>query len=475
MRGKAQKNIYVICILIIALMTCLSILSFINYSKNLKKALEERTKQELEQYTKQSVSLINSIIESYFDKMDVVGTFTQVNGGINDSEIIKMLKKNNESNKYQNIGVSGTDGILYTGIKPPINISGKDYFSKVLQGEVIISDVLEETKEGKNKIVLADPIREDEKVVGCVCAIYDVNMFTDLFAESLFKNIGATMIMQKDGVMVSSYEGMQDYNTFYDMLQTMKLKKGEIEKFKEKIEKEESGFLVYYNNQKARYLYFEPTGIRDWVALSLVAANQIDKPFIYINMQALQLMGINMGIYSIILISVSIIYKKGNTILKRNQTDILTQLYNKAGAKEAAENFLKKEGKDKKHALFFIDLDNFKTVNDTMGHAEGDRLLSEFSMYLKNCFREDDIVSRFGGDEFFVVMKNISGQKSASIKADEINKIFENNFRYSVSCSIGIACYPQDGIDYETLQRCADTALYRAKNKGKNQYCFFRE
>ncbi|MEW6982189.1 EAL domain-containing protein [Colwelliaceae bacterium 6471] len=129
-------------------------------------------------------------------------------------------------------------------------------------------------------------------------------------------------------------------------------------------------------------------------------------------------------------------------------------------------------------ALFFIDLDNFKYINDTMGHEIGDAFLKEVGKRLLDVTRTSDIVARFGGDEFVLLLKNLREQDYVSTLADKIREaintifIIQNKEIYA-SASIGIALYPQDGQTSSELIKAADIAMYSAKEKGKNAYQFF--
>lgn len=117
--------------------------------------------------------------------------------------------------------------------------------------------------------------------------------------------------------------------------------------------------------------------------------------------------------------------------------------------------------------VVFVDLDNFKTVNDTFGHAAGDRLLKEFSTRILSCTREGDIVARLGGDEFVMVLPTKSNGDASSViqrLVDSVSRTFRiGNRKINLSCSIGLAVYPRDGKDAAALLRRADAQMYRAK------------
>ena len=129
-------------------------------------------------------------------------------------------------------------------------------------------------------------------------------------------------------------------------------------------------------------------------------------------------------------------------------------------------------------ALLFIDLDNFKHINDSLGHRVGDRLLQEAADRLINCLREGDSVARIGGDEFVIVLPAITDGADAARAGAKVEEALAQSFlvddhELHISGSIGISLYPADGTDVETLMRAADTAMYHAKDKGRSNYQFF--
>lgn len=126
-------------------------------------------------------------------------------------------------------------------------------------------------------------------------------------------------------------------------------------------------------------------------------------------------------------------------------------------------------------AVAFLDLDRFKIINDTLGHVVGDRLLQIAAQRLRSCLREDDTIVRWGGDEFILLLPHLNSAEDAAHIAQRILDVLQPAFeidghRLYITSSIGIALYPRDGTDAETLMKNADMALYRAKEKGRNNY-----
>lgn len=131
-------------------------------------------------------------------------------------------------------------------------------------------------------------------------------------------------------------------------------------------------------------------------------------------------------------------------------------------------------------ALMFIDLDEFKPVNDIYGHAVGDLLLKEVAVRIQKCMRESDTVARLGGDEFVVLLPIIEAEQDASIVAEKIRHALNQPFdlagnRPHISSSIGIAIYPEHGSEERTLLKNADLAMYCAKENGRNMVKSFSE
>ena len=161
--------------------------------------------------------------------------------------------------------------------------------------------------------------------------------------------------------------------------------------------------------------------------------------------------------------------RKKESIALRQQAehDLLTGLYNRVTATDRIDRFISLSKKGERHALFVIDIDNFKNVNDQLGHLKGDELIIETASRIKKLFREKDVVARVGGDEFVVLLRRIVSVDLIVKKAENIEEAFRS---CGISGSIGVSFYPYDGSSYEELFRKADAAMYAAKNSGKNSF-----
>ena len=161
--------------------------------------------------------------------------------------------------------------------------------------------------------------------------------------------------------------------------------------------------------------------------------------------------------------------------------DALTELPHRALLQDRLDNALAgARRRNEKVALLFLDLDGFKIINDSLGHAFGDRVLKEVAKRLRMCTRDYNTVARVGGDEFLIVLNSVMDVADAAIAAERMIEAMNASFRVeghclSVGCSIGISMFPEHGEDGETLIRNADAAMYSAKEGGSGSVRFFTE
>ena len=158
-------------------------------------------------------------------------------------------------------------------------------------------------------------------------------------------------------------------------------------------------------------------------------------------------------------------------------TDKLTGLYNRRYFDHFLDFEIKRSSRQKASlALLMMDIDNFKIINDTLGHLFGDKILNKLGDIIKSIIRETDLAARYGGEEFSIVMSN-TGLEEATEIAERLRKaISEHNFDITnrpITVSIGIALYPSDSTSLQDLLSNADRALYRSKHEGKNRVCVY--
>lgn len=183
--------------------------------------------------------------------------------------------------------------------------------------------------------------------------------------------------------------------------------------------------------------------------------------------------------YLVVIEDVTVRKEQEIRILHQANYDALTDLPNRALALDRlAQEIARAKRVGRKVVLMFVDLDEFKAINDTLGHEYGDALLVEAAARLGGVARGIDTIARFGGDEFLVIMGDLPDTRAAERVASRIVDVFAAPFVINrrdliATASIGLAVYPEDGDTAQTLLRNADAAMYQAKTAGRNRYCFF--
>jgi len=161
--------------------------------------------------------------------------------------------------------------------------------------------------------------------------------------------------------------------------------------------------------------------------------------------------------------------------------DALTQLPNRVLFLDRLKQGVYTSQRNKKElAVLFIDLDNFKEINDSLGHDVGDKVLIEISNRMKSRIRDSDTIARLGGDEFCIILHGISSINDVAKVIEEGMKVVEtpivvNEHQLHIGMSIGVSMYPRDGSNEIELLKNADAAMYKAKRSGRNTYCFYNE
>lgn len=165
-------------------------------------------------------------------------------------------------------------------------------------------------------------------------------------------------------------------------------------------------------------------------------------------------------------------------LIDKAERDPLTGLYNKSATKTLIQSCLRTDSRETLDAFIIVDVDNFKMVNDTLGHLFGDSVLTDLAQELQDLFRANDVIGRIGGDEFIVFLRGMNHRSHIESKASDICKIFsliynDDESGVKISGSLGIALFPNDGDSFDELYRKADIALYKSKRAGKSCFTFY--
>lgn len=238
---------------------------------------------------------------------------------------------------------------------------------------------------------------------------------------------------------------------------------------------------------ESRMLVYVPLETNDWKLMLGVGMSYVDRQVenrCKNTRSMLMQLCIVVLVFVGIVVIVNVVGKIRNNEKKRQledkaDTDLLTGLNNKLATERKIKDYMLRHP-DSQSMMFLLDIDNFKKINDTMGHAFGDEVLRSLGKQIGAIFRASDIIGRIGGDEFMIFLKGIDNEETIRKEAKKVEMFFRGfqageYVKYAATASIGVAIYPQEGADFETLYKAADQGLYKAKKRGKNQLAFYRD
>lgn len=340
------------------------------------------------------------------------------------------------------------------------------------------------------QLYIMKPILENGAVNTAVFVEYDAEVLYRQLEAYTFDDNAWVVLQDTDGNIICSLGGdnidyLQAGSNFMD---TLSAAGGRASAVRNGLQRQRSaGAQVIFSDGDSRYVAYHHMKNNGWAVLLGVDdayfAEQISHYSGTIRHLVLSLAGC-MVVFMGVVIFFQVMYnhygrRKSAGLQHLAETDQLTGLYNKVTTERKIKEYFA-ENPDSQSLLFVLDIDNFKKINDTMGHAFGDEVLREIGQGLKQQFRASDIIGRAGGDEFVILLKHITEDQYVIREAQKLENFFKGlqvgkYTKYSVTSSIGCAVFTKDGEDFETLYKMADEALYKAKQRGKNQLAFYKD
>lgn len=435
-----------------------------------------------------------------------------------DHVIEKLLKDTNSVFKDSNLmALTGKNAIqlFRTDNSILVNVKKRQHFKEAMEGRDFVSDVIVSMSTGK-MIVVAEVAVKDSvyKPVGMLQRNLNLNAL-QYFVDTQGSNEVSVLILDRQGKVIAYSNKIVNF-----------LEEHESEgryKFIAEEAKGDSGSIHMQVNGEPALVNYSKNKLTGWTIVTVqpyhfmleqvytkifrstligllmlfivsvtayLLSVRVTKPIIEIKNAADKIVKGNTNIEKIEVSSDDELGQMAEAFNKirsardvyriESELDKLTQLYNKTTTetvcKVKLETFGKRDNPDSLLALYVIDLDHFKEINDTLGHQFGDKVLVEFARVLRKQFRPNDCIGRFGGDEFVVIIDNLPGMEIILRKAKQIKDVTENltvdGKITGITASIGIAIAPQHGMDYETLFKSADKSLYHVKANGRNGYYY---
>lgn len=453
---------------------------FIVAQKTIDSSSQERMRTNV---ARQSEHL-RTILNIHYSYLEGIAERMGADGELLSEENLQMLTALRESTAMDRMALIDTNGDAYYDNGAEKNVSHRRYFKEGISGKRTLSDPIESSVDQETRVVLGVPVFHENTVIGILGGSYNVSELSRMLFEDLFSGRGYSLIVTREGEIIAHDGDPTDHKLSYGdniftFYKTKVIREGHsISEVKKNFDIGQEGLIKMggYADESDRYLAYAPLGINDWMICYVAPVTVVQQSYAFVE----QYETIFMGCFGI-LVCILILYiirknrQKTEAILRSAQTDELTQVYNRKYAERFAEQALNEANEGSLNAFFIMDVDKFKEVNDVYGHAVGDTVLHEFGSLLGRQFRGDDIVGRIGGDEFIILMRNVSTKEAVRSKVEQLMKetrklVFEEMDGKGITISVGIALSPEHGKTYMNLYRNADQALYETKRNGRDGF-----
>ena len=411
--------------------------------------------------------------------------------------------------------LTGADGwqIIRTDGATLVNLTKRQHFQEAMKGRGYISDIISSMATGKMIIVIEAPVVDaNGKAIGMVQRNFNLAALQD-FVQNFDDSESSIVVMDRTGRIIANSDNIPGLSGGYNMDNNYKFLLDRIYNssgvLRDNINGEDS-LATYSRNMDTGWMivtirpyHFIMDQVYDKATkailfglfmliigtlLAYLLTIRVTKPIIEMTEVVDEIVSGKMPSgelevkgddeFKQVAVAVNKLRSERDAYQLESELDKLTELFNKKTmenlCKMKLKTFNENESANVFMALYVIDLDHFKEVNDLLGHQFGDKVLVEFAKGLRKIFRPNDCIGRFGGDEFVIIVDSLPNMEVVIRKAEQIKQIafnltVEDSSKF-VTASIGIAIAPQNGRNYDDLFASADKALYHVKRNGKNGY-----
>ncbi len=463
------------------------VFTLISYNKTMQENSKDKA---LDRVSRQAVAVAgyyNGHYEGMVEAADAVADYLMIEEDIFSEHSVELLKQiDSHAGLVDAYIVKSNEKAIDSRGKRYDKVDDSEAFKSLLgtkDGSVAVID-----KNGNPVMLISAPIRNEKEWKGNIILIYKadhIGALLDSTAYSYALVYGNGIIGEVYGAESGLYRLGDNLN---DIISKLKFDDGNPVSFMQSLESGRAGNAHVIGEGVSCYMCHQPIGKTSASILVTIRDDQIKRSILEENqdtramiMKVLFSIGIFVALIVIIYIINRVSFTKESMELQNKaETDLLTELLNKISTENKIKEYLEGEGHDKTCMMCVLDIDNFKKINDTMGHAFGDEVLATLGKRIRTEFRVTDIIGRTGGDEFIIFLKDLKDDNVIEREAGRVAGFFKDftvgtYTKYSPTASIGAAIFPRDGSDYESMYKAADTALYKAKKRGKNQLAFYSE
>lgn len=481
MGGHRSKNNIRFAIALAAFL-CYLVAAFVVFFASVDNAVNKNTVALLQSNVQQQSYHFEAVIDLQFNTLEVAASYIGMQPQrLTAEQMEDVLQSLSSTDTFGRTMLILPDGTGYTSDGVKTQVKDRPYFITAMSGKRALSNPISSSVDGDNKVVLAVPVRRNGEVTAVLGGSYDVGALSNLLFADIYDGKGYSFIVTAAGSVVSSGTTYADWSgrNFFDAYGKVKYSKGSLEQMREDFQERSGGSIIVDNQGVGSYLAYEPLDCNDWVLCYVVSEEDAKASYVFITHYELLLgLAFLAGVGALLLTMQRLNARDRRRLMQKAEEDPLTGLLNKESTARSITDWLNEERCKGFQVLLMVDLDHFKEINDTYGHATGDLVLKKAAQVLRGVFRETDIVGRVGGDEFMVFLKNVGNpevvQRLMSTLNSRIRSVTVDDLpEETLSCSIGAAFYPRHGKDFTLLYENADRALYEAKRAGRNGHAVF--
>ncbi len=384
--------------------------------------------------------------------------------------------------------IADNEGNGFTSNGTRVDISERDYFS--ISRSQQFYKTLDDGVTGSEAYVFAVPYYKNDVSKGNIYMFIAPKTIEELLPVYDYDMKASFGICDSKGKFLGSFGGntvLFENGEYIENIRGAKLVDMSFARITTRLGKQvDFAYAVEYKGE-CKTVVSVPLGISDWQYITVLNQNYVDK-LVSNGWSNIRVMTMSLGLIALAFIIVIIIItlvnriqynQKSHELALKADTDLLTELNNKIATERKISEYIATHP-DSQCLFFLFDIDNFKKINDTLGHAFGDEVLRSLGLQLRNEFRVTDIIGRTGGDEFILFLKDLNSDEILEKEAKRLERLFSQfkageYVKYSATASIGATVYPRDAKDYQGLYKSADKALYEAKRRGKNCLVFYNK
>lgn len=455
----------------------------INSKESAEETIKKQTTTEIEGYAAALKNKFESISGLAQGAAAIIGS-----DGMGDKDKIKAYadKLSSITSEVYMVAITDSNGMGYASGMGEVDLSSANYYNN---GSNIIHYYTDDNGLSDNEaFVISVPVKSGGEKQGEIYMFIDPKTLIGILPNNNFGgSLGYALITANGDIVYTtgSASAFSGGDNLFTNLQGATLTGLTVPQIKLRAEKQNKMMFSATKGTESKSIVIAPLSVEGWQLMTIISQKYVDN-IVSNEMRNARKMIINLaiaiGVFLLFLVANAIINKikygeQSKDLADKADTDLLTELNNKIATERKIQEWMT-ENPEVQSLMFLFDIDNFKKINDTMGHAFGDEVLRTLGHQLRNEFRVTDIIGRLGGDEFVLFLKGIKSDDQLHREGERITKFF-HDFRagdyvkYSATASIGGVVVPRDATSFQDAYKAADAALYEAKRRGKNQLVFY--